>query len=239
MAALLHPLLLLLVALLLAPPASAGSKLDLTEYLAPASVVGDFKTFAIDNGDERRFETVEVQLLPQGRFEVTEFRLNDELIGASAGILVPGRKLVSTGLVSGPVLIRWKPPGLRRPLRVAAGRLVKARGAGRAEVNGVKIGPASIRASALLVGFEELVTPTATYPDAARIEETSLLRIKDRAMGRLIEARFEGTSWYAAGVGLVALQERTRTFVDGVLEDDTGDLFMHLVEGTIEGVPIP
>jgi len=239
LAALLHPLLFLFVLLLLAPPASAGAKLDLTEYLAPASVVGDFKTFSVDNGDERRFETVEVQILPQGRFEVTEFRSNGELIGGSAGIVVPGRKSVSTGLASGPVLIRWKPPGVRRPHRVAPGRLVKARGGGRAEVNGVKIGSASLRASALLVGFEERVTPPATYPDAARFEETSALRVKDRVMGRLIEVEVEATSWYAPGLGLVALRERTRTFVDGVLEEDTGDLTMHLVEGTIEGVPIP
>jgi hypothetical protein len=223
LAALLHPLLFLLVLLLLAPPASAGAKLDLTEYLAPASVVGDFKTVAVDNGDERRVETVEVQFLPQGRFEVTEFQLNGEIIGATAGIVIPGRKLVSTGLVSGAVLIRWKPPGVRRPLRVAPGRLVKTRGAGRAEVNGVKIGTASIRASALLVGFEE----------------TSSIRLKDRVMGRLIEVEADATAWYAPGLGIVATRERMRTFVDGVLEEDTGDQEMYVVEGTIGGLPFP
>jgi len=228
-----------LAALLLAACATSGDEIDLTAHLVPESAVGDFKLFAVDDGTERRFETVLVEPYAEGRYEAEEFRVDGKPVGGVAGVALPGRERAVLVSTAGGLTVSWEPPGLVQPLRVPVGRTLKARASGRAEENGLHIGSAARWITTTLIGFGLCETPVASYPDAARFEESTTFRVEDEYRHRKLEVQVEGKACYAPGLGLVAATERTRTWVDGVLRSDTGEVHSHLVSGTILGVPIP
>lgn len=233
-------LVLAALTLLLAGCLTPAVKVDLTAHLAPVSAVGDFKVFAVDDGTERRIETVRVEPYAEGRYEAVTYSVAGRQIGGSAGVVLPGRDgAILTTSLSGGLEISWESPGLVRSLSIPPGRTLKARADGPALLNGVRMGSATVWSAATLLGFDLCETPAASYPDSARFEESQTLRVRDKVNHRKIEIRVEGTACYAAGRGLVASTERRRTYVDGSLREDTGDVHTHLVSGTILGVPIP
>ena len=227
------------LAALLAACASPGTELDLTAHLAPESAAGDFKLFAVADGTERRLETLRVEPRTEGRYEVGEFRLDGKPVGGTEAVVLPGRELAVLVSRSGPLTVSWKPPGLVRPLRVSVGGTHKARARGHAEEHGSYVGPATEWARGTLMGFGPCETPVAAYPDAARFEESITFRVEDEARRRTLEVQVEGEACYAPGLGLVAATERVRTFVNGSLLRDSGEVYWYLVSGTILGVAIP
>jgi hypothetical protein len=229
-----------LAALLLAGCATTSAvEHDLSAHLAPESAAGDFKVFAVDDGTQRRLETVRVVPRPEGRYEEEVFRLNGTIFGGGEGIARAGRERVVLVSRAATLSVTWDPPGLVRPLRIPIGRTLKASAKGRAEEQGLRIGSAVMRTAATLVEVGPCETGVASYPDAARFEERTTFRVRDKVRHRKLEVEVEGEACYARGLGLVATTERTRTFVDGALRADTGERRTHLVSGTILGVPIP
>ena len=233
------PLVLLALSLALVPAASRGAeKVDLTSYLAVASAVGDFKVFAADNGEERRSETMSVETYGTGRFEIEEYSIDGMPVGAAGALVLPGRRLILVGESIGGLDLRWRSPGVRRPLRLVPGKLTTIRGSGRVLVNGVRTGSVSLRSTLVFGGFADCPTPNAVWLATAQLETTSLIRIRERGRGRSIELSTTASSCYADGVGLIANTEHGRVTIDGILEEDTGEISMHLTGGTRFGVPI-
>jgi hypothetical protein len=231
---LLAPILTLLLAL----PA-AGEKIDLTGYLTVFPVLGDFKVYAVDNGDERREEIVDVEGTATRWAELIEQRLNGAVIGGGAGLVVAGRKSAILTVSTQGLDLLFAKPGLKFPLRMALGRTKRIAAQGRAELNGNRIGGVRWNVERLFVGFEAKDTPLQSYPDTARIQTSGTLRVKNRATRQVVEMQVTTTSWSAPGLGLVASEERSLTYVNGALTEDTGPLVIHLVSGQIGGIAFP
>jgi hypothetical protein len=229
---------LALAALLLAPPAAAGP-VDLTAYLTGFPVAGDFKIFERSDGSVSREETVRVETIPGGWAEEARYLVDGEVVGGALAFVLPGRKSVLAALAIEGVVIELAPPGWKQPLRLEPGRPRRARAHGRAEIGGRRVGSARGRSDRTFVGFEPKDTPLASYPDTARIESTSTLRLKNRLTGEVAEVREVSTAWFAPGIGRVASEVQVTGYLDGVLVTDTGPLTTHFVSGRLGGLPIP
>jgi hypothetical protein len=228
----------LLAALLAASPALA-ERVDLTGYLTVYPVVGDYKLYAASSGEVRREEIVRVETYPTGWSELVEYQLDGVPVGGSLGVVIPGRRTVLAAFAAGGLVLVFPPPGAKLPLRLAPGQRRRSVARGRAEVEGRRVGSARIEVERTFAGFEAKQTPAASYPDTARIESASSLRVKDAASGRVIEVRERATAWHAPGIGQVASEVRTLTYVDGVLMEDSGPVSAHFTSGQVGGFPYP
>lgn len=111
---------------------------------------------------------------------------------------------------------------------------------GTAFVGGVPVGPGKYRGTWQFLGFEDVTTPVATWPDTARVQVAASMRVKIRANRNVIEVFLSRTAWYAQGIGEVASSEAAVTgFLKGVLETEIPPRTGCLESGTWWGEPIP
>lgn len=230
---------LFLLAWLLALPAAAGEKVDLTAYLSVFPLLGDFKVHEVSDGSVRREDVVYVDGGPGRWIEVAELRVDGVLVGGSGAVVTAGKKTAIGLLLTQGVTVLFPAPGLKLPLRLVPGAAKRSTAHGRVEVDDRKVGSARWSVERTFVGFEEKVTPLQTFPDTARMEYAGTLRLKSKATGEVLELRSTITSWSVPGLGAVASEEHAQVYLDGVLVEDSGPITVNFVSGQVGGVAFP
>jgi hypothetical protein len=237
------PLRLLLLATALcalASPASAGTKLDLSPYLAPPRMAGDFKVFAWNTGGTRTVTTLDVQPWAKGWAYLSESRLlgtpGGDSVSTYDSYLIPGKQLLSGGQVFEDFEIAVAKPSKGLRLAGSLGKVQRTKARALVLVGGQVAGAAARAGAWMADGFETIATPGGTWPNALRALSSSAVGIFD-GIGETIFV-YEETLWYAEGVGLVKAQTSVETWENGVLTD-TQKWIEQLASGSLGGVPFP
>ena len=245
-----RPLLLAacLAALAGASP-SRAERVDLTEYLAPRPIVGDYVVYAYGSGGEERYEVTAVDDLGNGWRVLWE--RNPGGGTTYAEIVRPGIKIRRATRED------ETPPGCRRSLEYELRGCALSFPIGGARSFRVGYLDTDINFPFLffwtrmdgrygLAGFEPLETPYAAHEDAARIvgvvresrARVTLDRFEVSSRGPLrlrgIETR---QSWYVAGVGLVALRVTPGKPEESATSTPTQEMW--LKEARVQGIPYP
>jgi hypothetical protein len=234
------PRLLLAAALLAALPASAGTKLDLSPYLGPLRMAGDFKIFSWDTGGTRTVTTLDVQPWAKGWAFLTESRLvgtpEGDSIATSESYLIPGKQLLRGDQhFEGFSFVLAKPSrGLK--LVTSLGKVQRTKARAALLVNGQLAGGVARIGDWMADGFETVTTPSGSYPNALRALSSSGVGIFD-GFDELIFL-YDETFWYAEEVGLVKAQTSVETWENGVLTDKA-TWTESLASGSLGGVPFP
>jgi hypothetical protein len=228
------------LALALALPASAGTKLDLSPYLGQLRMPGDFKVYAWTTGGTRTVTTLDVQPWAKGWV----FRVESRLVGTPNGpsvstyesYLIPGKQLLigSQSFEDFAFVLAKPSKGLR--LLGALGKVQRTKGRAALVVNGRVAGGVARLGEWMAEGFETVTTPSGTYPNALRARSFSGVGISD-GISQVVFL-YDEILWYAEGVGLVEAQTSAETWENGVLTD-TQKWTEELASGSLGGVPFP
>ena len=166
--------LLLSTLLLLAAPSLAGTKLDLSPYVANMSAPGDFKVFTRSTGGQRKVTVITLEPWAKGWLEVV---LSETGTGDADGIalyenyLIPGKQLLSgSELYNDEVLLFVRKPakGLKLLVDPAKPQRLKKRATVYLAGMQTKVGTADLRGLWGIEGFEDVETPSGDYGDALR-----------------------------------------------------------------------
>jgi hypothetical protein len=218
---------------------AAAAKFDMSPYFGPVASVGDFRLFELSTGGTRLVEITGVGRWKKG-FRVTSLVTETDLPPAAVEVFViPGKKTLLGDGASAGLFVDLKKPKTMFKMTAKPGKINRARAKGRAFFDGSFIGKAKYKGEWIFSGTEPLDTPAASYPDAARLNVVLNLIIKDRVSGDVIEALTESASWAARGLGDVGSRQRTTTWVNGAMVDDTGWIESWLVDARIGGQSIP
>ena len=242
LAALLLRLLPTAALLSFATSSLAATKLDLSPYLAVTSLPGDFKVFVRSTGGERRVTVTDLAPWPKGWKQVTETVVSGagpDFDGTviSEDFLIPGKQLLSgTELYSNGFRFFFKKPAKSLKLLGAPGKPQRIKQKGLLLLNGRGVGTIERRMSWTIEGFETVVTPSGSYPDALRAKAFAGLRLRGGG-GELIELD-EVTSWYAPGLGLVRMDVLAELWENGSLAAEEA-WSETLGSGSVDGVPFP
>lgn len=231
----------LMVTALSGEPAFADSKVDLTEHLMPQPLPGDFKNFAFSDDASRVLDVLSVVPWKKNGWQAV-LSQQDEGLEASTvtQFVVPGRKALIGELAAGTIAVDFDKPKRLFKLRVVPGNLNRFQMSGTAFIAGDPVGPGTYRGTWQFLGFEDVTTPTVTWPMAARVQVAGALRIKFRANGNIMEALLNRTAWLAEGIGEVASDEgAVRVYLNGVLQNETPARTGWLESGVWRGMPIP
>jgi hypothetical protein len=227
-------------ALALSVPSFAGSKVDLTAYVIPQPVAGDFKVFEFGDQVSRRISVLSVSPWKKRGWQAV---LSQEETGLATGALrqfvVPGRKSLIGEVAAAELAVDFTKPTRLFKLRTLPGKLNRFRMSGTAYFGGNPVGRGKYSGTWQLLGFQDVATPTADWMGAARIHLAGSLRIKIRENGNVVQAFVERTAWFAEGVGEVANEESTTLLVNGVQQAQTGPRRGWLDSGMWRGLPIP
>ena len=229
----------LALAALLLPRLVSAERVDLTEYVAPMPLAGDWKEFDLDDGAERRLDMLSVSPWKKNGWSAvgTSMETGQPAV-ASAEAVVPGKKLLLGGIASGDLALLFSRPQRQMKLQLEPGRIERFRMSGRALLSGQNIGRGRFAGTYQLLGFEDVTTPVTSYSMAARVSIMATLLVRVRANGNVVEGTEQLTFWYAEGLGLVAGEEAISIFVNGVLMDTLGPRKLWLVDGVWGGEAI-
>jgi hypothetical protein len=239
----------LLAACLLSASAAAADPVDLTDWLAPLPLAGDYKVFATSDGQTVREEIVSVEAVAGG------FRIEKRFVnGDGDAILVeesltPGVGTSTTVLATDPV-----------PFPHFVGALV---GDERSYDLSTRIGKPQrfkkrwyiwfivnftyrLHGAHRFHGFDSLETPYASHPSAARMDYVGRTTSTRLFFGRgFFDVRRTGwvsvekaRTWFVEGIGLVGETNVTRDYYLGDPRERSGSE-VWLREGVIGGVPYP
>ena len=235
-----HLLRLLLATALLALPASAGTKLDLSPYLGPLRMAGDFRVYAWSTGGTRTVTTLEAQPWAKGWAFLSESRLvgtpDGDSVSTYESYLIPGKQLLGGSQYFEDFDIVVAKPSKGLKLATSLGKVQRLRARATLVVNGGLAGGAVRIAEWMAQGFESVTTPSGTYSNALRAHSYSGVGISD-GFDEVVFL-FEETLWYAEQIGLVKAQTSAETWENGVLTDKA-TWTESLASGSLGGVPFP
>jgi hypothetical protein len=232
--------LCLLASLAPAPPAAAGTTLDLSPYLGQVRAPGEFKVYAWSTGGTRTVTTLAAEPWAKG----WKFRVESRLAGTPDGdsvstyesYLIPGKQLLSGSQhFEGFDFWHTKPAkGLR--LLTTLGKPQRTKSKALLVVNGFLAGGVLRRGAWVAEGFESVTTPSGEHPNALRARAFSGLGIYD-GFDEIVFV-YDETLWYAEGFGLVKAQTRVETWENGALAE-AQKWIESLASGSLGGVPFP
>ena len=236
----LRPLSLATALLLLALPASAGTKLDLSPYLAPPRMAGDFKAYAWTTGGTRTVTTLDVQPWTKGWAYLSESRLvgtpGGDSVSTYESYLIPGKQLLGGSQYFEDFDFVVAKPSKGLKLSTTPGKVQRTKARAALVVNGQLAGGVARIGEWMAEGFETVSTPSGTYPGALRARSHSGVGIFD-GFDEVVFL-YEEILWYAEGFGLVKAQTSAETWQNGVLTD-TQKWTEELASGSLGGVPFP
>lgn len=250
------PLALLLwtflaTATLLAGPSYAGTKFDLSPYLANLSAEGDTRVFDRSTGGQRTVTVLEVTQWAKGWREVVRSETtgtDDDGWSLSEGFLIPGKQLLSGDeLYDNGLSFRVRKPVKDLLLSVTPGKPQRINQKAQVFFDGIYAGKAESGGSWWIEGLEKVETPSGSYENALRsraITQTRLRLVPGAAgcsngiCGRDLLRVSTRTAWYAAGLGFVRADHSVESFVDGPLAE-AESWSEALRSGSIGGVPFP
>lgn len=230
--------LLLALAALLLPALAFAERVDLTEYVAPAPLAGDWKAYELDDGAERRLDFISVSPWKKYGWQAVSTVLETGLpVTTAVQAVVPGKKLLFGGIASGDLAVVFSRPQRQMKLRLEPGKIERFKVSGRALYSGQPIGRGRYSGTYQLVGFEAITTPVTSYAMAARVAIAATLLVT-ASNGNVVEGREQLTYWYAEGLGFVAGEESLSIFVNGALMETVGPREGWLVDGVWRGADI-
>lgn len=224
----------------LALPASAATKLDLSRYLAPPRMPGDFKVFAWSTGGTRTVTTLDVQPWRKGWAYLSESKLvgvpGGDSVSTYDSYLVSGKQLLGGSQFFEGFSIEVAKPSKGLKLTGSLGKVQRTKARATLFVNGQPAGAAARIGEWTPEGFETVTTPSGTYANALRARSFSGVGIFD-GFSELVFL-YEETLWYAQDVGLVKAQTVVETYEDRVLTE-TQKWIEQLASGSLGRVPFP
>ena len=221
-------------------PTSAGTKLDLSPYLAPPRMPGDFKVYGWSTGGTRTVTTLDVRPWAKGWAYLSESRLvgtpDGDSVSTSEGYLIPGKQVLggSQHFEGFDFVVEKPSKGLKLLTTLGKVQRMKARAA--LVVNGRLAGSVARIGEWMADGFEDVTTPSGSYGNALRARSRSGVGIFD-GFDEIVFL-YDETFWYAEGFGLVKAQTSAETWENGVLAD-TQKWTESLASGSLGGVPFP
>lgn len=233
------PHLVLLALVVAAPSAAQQEPDDLSVFFGPGMFVGDLRVFREDNGD--RFESRLQSLKPwKGTGQKAKFlRLtNGRKTGTSTLYSKNGKAYPETYKSRAIKVVPKKLAPISSGRRTRLGRKERFSYENRVLRRGKPFASEKLKGSSKPRRIESISTPKGEFASALRIETSEVSTIRYEQVDDRVVVKTTGTSWYAEGFGLVRRKSRTRTFVNGKLEEDTGTRIVWLEDGTLDGVSL-
>jgi hypothetical protein len=230
--------LALLSSLAFSAPSFAGAKLDLTPWLGTIPLPGDFKVFSLSTGGQRTARVLDVQPWSKGWRIVSRIETSGAPPVLLESYVIPGRQLLegSESYADG-VSFRLLRPAKGLRLLTTLDEPQRLRMRADLLLDDVESGEALRAADWSFAGFEDVATPSGSYPQALRARVKSALQLDDGSTQLLYLRR--STVWYAEGIGVVRRMSSGRFYVDGSLREELGMQDEQLSAGRHLGVAFP
>jgi hypothetical protein len=207
---------------LVAAPSGAGTKLDLSPYVAVLGSPGDYAVYALSTGGQRKTTLLAVEPWKKGWREVSEtvWTGTDRDGGVTReAYLIPGKRVLLGNEIphDGEFAFFKKKPSKGLKLLTKPGKAQKLKSKARLLLSGVEVAKARWTGAWVDDGFETVTTPAGMFPDALRAQVSETTRIANRFQEVVVFS--EATVWYAAGFGRVRTEEREEVYENGRLVD--------------------